>query len=146
MRFLLDIDGVMVPAKAWEQPPLLEDGFPAFSTKAVQAMAAIVNQTDTIVLTTSHKSRFSVEQWKRIFLHRGLMVGNIERLPENSSNLNRMEEILRWFELNGMQEAFLIIDDDKSLHGLPPFLKERWIETSSYVGLTPEHVPLASDP
>jgi hypothetical protein len=31
MLIFLDIDGVMVPAKSWERPVLLKDGFPAFS-------------------------------------------------------------------------------------------------------------------
>ena len=33
MLLFLDIDGVMVPAKGWKSPELLNDGFPAFSSR-----------------------------------------------------------------------------------------------------------------
>ena len=137
VRIFLDIDGVMVPARGWEKPVLWEDGFPAFSPKAVQALSEIVRSGDTVVLTTSHRTRFTVEQWKRIFLHRGLPLESMELLPENPSNRNRREELQHWFHVNRQEEPFLIIDDDKSLRDLPPSLKDRWIETSPYVGLTP---------
>jgi hypothetical protein len=140
MRIFLDIDGVMVPARGWEKPVLLEDGFPAFSTKAVLALAEIVRSADTVVLTTSHRTRFTVEQWKHIFMHRGLPLESMELLPEYASKKNRREELQHWFHDNWEDEPFVIIDDDKSLHDLPQTFKERWIETSPYVGLTPDHV------
>jgi len=137
VRIFLEIDGVMVPARGWEKPVLWEDGFPAFSPKDVQALSEIVRSGDTVVLTTSHRTRFTVEQWKHIFLHRGLTLESIELLPEHTSKRNRREELQDWFHVNRQEEPFLIIDDDKSLHDLPPSLKDRWIETSPYVGLTP---------
>lgn len=140
MRILLDIDGVMVPAKGWKQPELLPDGFPAFSTKAVAALSELIGPDHTIVLTTSHKGRFSIEKWMHIFMQRGLSVKRLECLPEQSTGRKRKDEILEWFQQNQQNDAFVIIDDDKSLHDLPTSLKERWIETSPYIGLTPELV------
>jgi hypothetical protein len=58
----LDIDGVMVPASGWKTPELLGDGFPAFSNKATSTLQSIVSTDTTIMLTTSHKAKFSVEE------------------------------------------------------------------------------------
>ncbi len=89
MLFFLDIDGVMVPAKGWESPEFLNDGFPAFSSKATRALQSLISEEVTIVLTTSHKSKFSNEEWKNIFRNRGINIENIKSLPENFNNLSR---------------------------------------------------------
>ena len=65
MLIFLDIDGVMAPAKSWQRPDILEDGFVDFSPKAVRVIQDLISQNadSTIILTTSHKSRFSLSQW-----------------------------------------------------------------------------------
>jgi hypothetical protein len=50
--------------------------------------------------------------------------------------LNRKDELLLWFNGKHLNENFIIIDDDKSLNGLPEFLKNKLIQTSGSVGLT----------
>jgi hypothetical protein len=140
MLVLLDIDGVMVPAKSWQRPELLKDGFPAFSNKAVDVLNNSLSKDDTIVLTTSHKANFTITEWKQIFKNRGVNILNFNTLPENIHNLTRKEEILNWFQLNKVEENFVILDDDKSLNDLPPFLKQNLIQTSSIIGLTLDHL------
>ncbi len=140
MLFLLDIDGVMVPAKGWKSPDLLKDGFPAFSDKATRALQSLVSEEVTLVLTTSHKSRFSIEEWKNIFRNRGIGILKIKSLPDNLNNVSRKEEIIHWFAAQSITEPFVIIDDDKSLNELPDFLKKNLVQTSPYIGLTEEHV------
>jgi ATP-dependent helicase/DNAse subunit B len=141
MLIFLDIDGVMVPAKSWQQPEILEDGFVAFSSKAVQVLKEVLSQNTnaTIMLTTSHKSRFSHNEWKDIFQRRGLNVNQLKSLVENTELLSRKEELLNWFNTNEIQEDFIIIDDDKSLNDLPKFFKDRLILTSSLIGLNASH-------
>lgn len=140
MLLFLDIDGVMVPAKSWERPMLLSDGFPAFSDQAVLALQRILTPDVTVILTTSHKSRFSIEQWKVLFNNRGLEIHHLRKLNENPLGSSRMVELINWFNLNAVVEDFIIIDDDKSLNALPPFLKERFILTSAAIGLTEAHL------
>jgi hypothetical protein len=94
------------------------------------------------MLTTSHKSRFSVEEWKNIFLTRGINVQNIRKLSDSPFGLSRRDEILNWFNLNEITEHFIIIDDDKSLNALPSFLKEYLILTSSMIGLSDSHLEI----
>lgn len=139
MLFFLDIDGVMVPAKGWKSPEFLNDGFPAFSNKATVTLQNLLSEDDTIMLTTSHKSKFSLEEWKNIFKNRGINIEKIKSLPENSNNLSRKDEIVNWFNNNTVHENFVIIDDDKSLNELPDFLKVNFVQTSPYIGLTGEH-------
>ena len=141
MLIFLDIDGVMVPAKSWQQPEILEDGFVAFSSKAVQVLKEVLSQNTnaTIMLTTSHKSRFSHSEWKDIFQRRGLNVNQLKSLVENTELLSRKEELLNWFNTNEIHEDFIIIDDDKSLNDLPKFFKDRLILTSSLIGLNASH-------
>ena len=141
MLIFLDIDGVMAPAKSWQRPDILEDGFVDFSSKAVTVLQDILaqNLNSTIILTTSHKSRFSLSQWKIIFERRGLKVNKLESLNDNNDFQSRKVEILNWFESNDIHEDFIIIDDDKSLNDLPTFYKDRLILTSSLVGLNESH-------
>jgi HAD domain in Swiss Army Knife RNA repair proteins len=134
MLILLDIDGVMVPANSWKKPEFLADGFFAFSSKSTIALQKIISETDAdIVLTTSHKSNYTIEEWTTIFNIRGIKVNNISRLAENKNYLSRKEEIVNWFNANEIQEDFIIIDDDKSLNSLPECLKKRFIQPSSLV-------------
>jgi hypothetical protein len=141
MLIFLDIDGVMAPAKSWQRPDILEDGFVDFSSKAVSVLQDILTQNpnSTIILTTSHKSRFSLSQWKIIFERRGLNVNKLESLNDNTDFQSRKVEILNWFDSNDIHEDFIIIDDDKSLNDLPTFYKDRLILTSSLVGLNESH-------
>ena len=139
MTLFLDIDGVMVPASSWIKPVLLKDGFPEFSHKAVNALKKLISQNIKVILTTSHKSYYSIHQWENIFFNRGIVLSNIHTLPENSKNLSRKEEITNWLNCNPMNDDFFIIDDDKSLNDLPEYLKSKLILTSPLVGLTDEH-------
>jgi len=139
MLIFLDIDGVMVPAKSWESPKLLSDGFPEFSTKAVRVLQNLISVDTTIMLTTSHKARFNIEEWKEIFHKRGITVTNLESLDECNLGVSRLDEILNWVKINSINEDFVIIDDDMSLNALPSFLKDNLILTSPMVGLTDSH-------
>jgi HAD domain in Swiss Army Knife RNA repair proteins len=142
MLIFLDIDGVMVPAKGWKSPDFLHDGFPAFSSKATNTLQSFISEDVTIMLTTTHKSKFSMEEWKNIFKNRGIKIEKIKSLPENINNLNRKDEIANWFYANNISEHFVIIDDDKSCNELPSFLKDHLVQTSPYIGLTDEHVEI----
>ena len=140
MLIFLDIDGVLVPAKSWESPVILDDGFPAFTAGSVSVLQRIISSSSTVILTTSHRFRFSVEEWKSIFLKRGIMLHSIQRLEDNRVGLNRKDEILYWFNHNTYSDDFIIIDDDRSLNELPSNLKDRLILTSSFIGLREHHL------
>jgi hypothetical protein len=130
----------MVPAKGWKVPEFLGDGFPAFSDKATHALKSLVSKNATVVLTTSHKANYTIQEWKEIFSNRGISVFNLRTLPENINSLSRKDEIINWVTLNPLNEEFIIIDDDKSLNELPDFLKENLVQTSPYIGLTEAHL------
>ena len=141
----LDIDGVMTPIKGWSRPRILEDGFPAFSPKAVNAIRKVLrkNQNVQILLTTSHKGNYSRQQWIQIFRNRGIDHQNLDKLNDNTTNVSRREEILSWLTEHNVSnnEAIMIIDDDKSLFDLPAALRQKLVSTSPMIGLTEELVP-----
>ena len=140
MLIFLDIDGVMVPAKGWKTPELLSDGFPAFSDKASRVLQRLISENTTIVLTTSHKANYTIDEWKDIFTKRNIHVENLKRLDNNVNNLSRKDEILNWFAVNNINDDFVIIDDDKSLNDFPDSLKKNLILTNPIIGLTDEHL------
>ncbi len=145
MYVFLDIDGVMVPAKSWKSPEMLKDGFPCFSRRATDALKTLIAEDGvSVILTSSHKSNYSVEAWKDIFKNRGIDLQHLQCLPANTDNLTRKEEIVRWFHSNSLQDDFIIIDDDKSLNDLPPYLKDHLVQTSAQIGLTEEHLSTVS--
>jgi hypothetical protein len=140
MLILLDIDGVMVPANSWKKPEFLDDGFPVFNSRSVKALQKIISETDaSLLLTTSHKSKYNISQWRNIFKSRGINAKHIHRLSSNSLHSSRKEEILNWYMAKHTRnEEFVIIDDDKLLNDLPGNIKSNLVLTSPSVGLTDE--------
>ena len=143
MLILLDIDGVMIPATSWRPSEILADGFANFSNRAIYSLQKIISDTGaTILLTTSHKSKYTISEWENIFKVRGINA-KIDRLEENVDSLSRKEEVINWFLSTQTSENFVILDDDKSLNGLPEYLKEKLVLTSGTVGLIAEHAEAA---
>jgi len=138
MLILLDIDGVMIPANSWKKPEFLEDGFPMFNMRSVRALQRIIAETNaSILLTTSHKTKYKVAEWRDLLKLRGINAKSIHRLTSNSLIVSRRDEILDWYTKKHMpNEEFVIIDDDKMLNSLPSNIKNNLILTSPSVGLT----------
>lgn len=140
MVIFLDIDGVMVPAAGWKTPELMDDGFVMFSQKATKALNSLLTPETSVILSSSHRDRFSIDEWKRIFGKRGLHIENLERLGPVRTPSKRKDEIEQWFNTHAAPGNFVIIDDDTSLYALPEHLKRRLIVTNSLIGLTPEQL------
>ena len=136
MLIFLDIDGVMVPAKGWKTPDFSEDGFFMFGDEAVRALSSLISENTTIVLTSSHRAKFSIEEWKEILNRRNIHVEKLIRLPVSGPAGDRNQEIVDWFRAHQVRENFIILDDDKSLNNLPPSLKKQWVKIKPFTGLT----------
>lgn len=135
MKIFLDIDGVMVPFYSWRVSEQLNDGFSVFSTRATYRLNRLINDDTEVILTTSHKSKYSIKEWKEIFKRRGIEIKHLSRLEDNIECLNRRDEILKWFDENGIPDKYLIIDDDKSLNDIGTAFKENLILTNAMIGL-----------
>lgn len=135
MKVFLDIDGVMVHANPHRKVEMEEDGFYKFKSVAVSAINTI--EKAEIILSTSHRHRFSIEQWEIMFESRGIIFSEITIIEDDYSiHISRKEEIENWIDTHHIDyEDLIIIDDDKSLNDLKKELKERLVLTSSYVGL-----------
>jgi len=138
MKIFLDIDGVMVHGNPHKSVELENDGFYKFNTSAVEILKSIIYKTkDELILSTTHRFRFNVSQWKEIFKRRGILAKklSIVDLPLEN-NWTRKMEIQYWISKHNFStDDLVIIDDDKSLNDLPADLKQRLVLTNSYVGL-----------
>ncbi len=141
MIFLLDIEGVLVHANPHQIVELEDDGFYKFNPQAIQILKSIIYKTkDKVILSTSHRFKYNIQEWKVIFERRGLEIRNLSILDDKKYLSNhrhtRKEEILEWIQSNNLDyKDVVIINDDKSLNDLPTYLKNRLILTNSYTGL-----------
>lgn len=138
MILFLDIDGVMVHANPHKIVDLEDDGFYKFSINAINALNSFDLTDFKVVLSSSHRFRFSVVEWKRIFQRRGINFNEISIIDYSLElRYSRKEEVENWIIEHGINpEDMLIIDDDKSLNGLREEYKRRLVLTNSYTGLT----------
>ncbi len=137
MKILLDIDGVMIPARPWQAYDIATDGFGMFSKISVENLNKIIDKCNNpeIILTTSHKHNFTINQWSEIFKNRGVKVATLSRLATDSLNNTRKEEIQTWY-LNNQNTPFIILDDDKTLNSFDlNFKNDYLVLTNSSVGL-----------
>lgn len=139
MFILLDIDGVLETTPSWRKPEIAEDGFMKLNTNAVNNLAKIIAATSAaIVLTTTHRINYNVDKWKEIFNSRGIFPAQIS-IINNKTTLaemgRRSNEIEAWVTQQLPGTKFVVIDDDLSLNGLPHFIKNKCIITSSMIGL-----------
>ncbi|MDM1071085.1 hypothetical protein HX001_01100 [Empedobacter brevis] len=135
MKIFLDIDGVMVHGNPHQQVEIDDDGFYKFISKAVDFINSI--DSEEIILSTSHRHRYDLNEWEIIFMKRGVKFNKISKIEYGYfHNVSRRTEIENWIESKHYQyNEIIIIDDDKSLNGLSKELKDRVILTSSYYGL-----------
>jgi len=142
MTILLDIDGVLVTTPSWRTTELLSDGFLKFNEKAAKNLASILERTQAaIVLTTTHRINYSITEWKELLQSRGIYPSAISKLNDVSSlgeMANRATEINEWVEKQKGSEKFVVIDDDLSINDLPPYIKEKCVQTKPLIGLDDE--------
>jgi len=139
MKVFLDIDGVMVHANPTRRVEFDVDGFYKFNSSAIIALKHICihNSSIELIISSSHRFRYSTQEWKNIFFSRGLEFKEISRIETQINyGQSRKTEILNWInKCHFNWNDLLIIDDDKSLNGLPIDLKKRLILTNPYIGL-----------
>ncbi|MCT3647185.1 hypothetical protein HZQ44_03245 [Elizabethkingia anophelis] len=137
MKLFLDIDGVMVHANPHKQVEMEDDGFYKFNHKAVDAINSVDHTNIELVLSTSHRFRFNLSQWKHIFNKRGIRFDKVSIINQDLNHkYSRKTEIEKWIADHHINSNdVIIIDDDKSLNALPENLKKRLILTNPYTGL-----------
>lgn len=135
MKVFLDIDGVMVHGISSKKLLFEDDGFYKFNPSAIEYLNEIAPLE--IILSTSHRFTYSLEEWETIFINRGIKFSEITRIETPVDNsISRKDEILNWIETNDLScSDILIIDDDKSLTGLPRDSRYHLILTNPYTGL-----------
>lgn len=139
MKLFLDIDGVMVHANPQKSIMSEVDGFYKFNADAIETLNIFLHshKITELILSTSHRFRFTIKQWEKIFSDRGINIKKISivDLPLDIKS-TRKSEIIAWIEKCHLSSKdIFILDDDKSLNGLPLELKKRLVLTNPYTGL-----------
>ena len=139
MTILLDIDGVLVITPAWQAVEIHADGFMKFNERAAKNLASILDETGAdIILTTSHRINYSVEEWKMLLMTRGIKPASLAKINSVTSlDLvgDRATEIEEWIYKHGVDKNYVIIDDDLSINRLSIDIKSRFVLTKSMIGL-----------
>lgn len=130
MVILLDLDGVLITTPA--------DGFCQFNAQATANLATILAATNAaLVLTTSHRLTYSLAQWGTILNARGLFPRAITKVNDRTTLPpagSRASEIQAWVTQHTATN-YAVLDDDLSLHGLPPAIRNRCVVTKPLLGL-----------
>lgn len=142
MILLLDFDGVLITTPSWQPATIAADGFIEFNPQCVAQLNRIISlgAVDTIVLTTTHRIRYSTKAWQQLFSGRGITVERLEKVNSCDSLTTmplRRDEIAAWAEDKDPAE-YIILDDDNGLQALPTHIKQRWVKTDSLIGLNEE--------
>lgn len=139
MVILLDLDGVLITTPSWRTLEIEPDGFFKFNTYATRNLAAILAETNaSLVLTTSHRINYSLTEWATFLKTRGLLPSAITKVNERTTLSpvgSRAGEIAAWVTTQGATANYVVLDDDLSLHGLPPAIKSRCVLTKPLLGL-----------
>jgi hypothetical protein len=141
MVMLLDLDGVLITTPAWRAVATAPDGFCQFNARATANLAANLAETKAaLVLTTSHRLRYSVAQWNALLNARGLFPAAVSKVNDRATLPPagaRAGEIAAWVSQQAAAN-YVVLDDDLSLHGLPAAIKSRCVFTKRLPGLNAE--------
>lgn len=111
----------------------------AFNQQCADNLAKIITATQAdIVLTTTHRIHYDDKRWRELLQSRGITTTSVSKVNRASTFAElsiRCKEVVNWVAAN-LNENFVIIDDDKSLRDLPVHIKDKWVETNFYQGLT----------
>lgn len=147
MTILLAIDGVLITTPPGQNTALLEDGFPPFDEGAAANLQKLIAETSAaIVLTTMQRIEYKPEEWKAIFQTRGVTIPELSFINDRSSISimpERVVEIEEWVAKYGNEDAYVIIEDDASLHDLPEGIKSKWVMVKPMLGLDNEALATA---
>lgn len=134
----LDLDGVLITTASWKADEIDSDGYSKFSPKLVMNLNKLLHTENfEIWLSSSRRLNKSLEELNEIFKTRNISKSIKGLLPYFPPLKNRKEEIERFVKENKIED-YLILDDDKSLNGLPIPMKEKLVLTQYMKGFNEE--------
>lgn len=131
---ILDLDGVLITTPSWKNDCIHEDGYSDFNVECVTNLNILVATFDfELWLISSRRKGKAIEEFNVIFSNRGIGIKIAGYVPMYHKRMSRREE-LEQFLILGNYDDFVIIDDDKSLNGLPAKWKQRLVSTETMIG------------
>ena len=138
IMLLLDLDGVLITTPSWRPEELETDGYSKFNASCIKNLNTLLERQDVeIWLSSTRRIKKTQKEFNSIFKLRNIAVPIKGFLPVCKECHSRKEEIERFIG-NRNPNTFLILDDDKSLHGLSKQLKSRLVLTEFQLGFTQE--------
>lgn len=132
----LDIDGVLVTEKTWEQA--IGD-FAAFDPDCVARLNDLVKRGRAkVVISSTWRLTTSLEKLTRFFREQGVEADLIDVTPDRE-DMNRTLEVQEWLDQSDSTASFVVIDDGQ----IDGQLAARHVRTQFALGLQPEHVDRA---
>lgn len=136
VTLFLDLDGVLIITKSWDQDMMAEDGYSIFHPMLVKNLNTLLEKWNfEIVLSSSRRKDRSLEEFNQIFRNRGIHHSITAYTPISTENLSRKQEIEKYINENNVQN-FIILDDDKCLNELDAASKEKLVLTKTMLGFT----------
>ena len=135
---LLDLDGVLITTPIWKADEMDADGYSKFAPHCVDNLNKLLSHSEfDIYLSSTRRTAKTLEEFNQIFENRGIKNKITGFLPEYEDCKTRKDEIQRFINAFNISN-FLIIDDDKSLHGLEEKFKKHLVLTEFQKGLDHE--------
>jgi hypothetical protein len=110
-----------------------------FNERAAQNLAHIIDQTRaSIVLTSTHRINYPIDEWLRILKTRGInptSISKINSVETVDRMADRATEIEEWISSCWNGEAYVIIDDGLSINRLSQPIKNHCVITKLMSGL-----------
>ena len=135
---ILDLDGVLITTPSWKPDALSSDGYSDFQQSAVSNLNQLLDSAMfEIWLSSSRRTQKSLKEFNNIFANREInqaISGFLPELPIKSSRLDEIQNFIKTLDSGN----YLIIDDDKTLGGLAPEQKNKWIQTEPMIGFSDE--------
>lgn len=132
----LDIDGVLVTERTWEQA--IGD-FAAFDADCVARLNDILQRSRAkVVVSSTWRLTTSLEKLARFFHEQGVVADLVDVTPDRE-DMNRTLEVQEWLDQADPVSSFVVIDDGQ----IDGDLATRHIRTQFALGLQPEHVDRA---
>lgn len=138
ITLFLDLDGVLITTRPWQQDVLGEDGYSLFKVKLVANLNKLLKKGRfEILLSSSRRTALPLDKFNRIFENRGIRDKITDYTPISFEKRSRKQELEEYITQNRIKN-FLILDDDKSLNGLDKKLKTKLVLTKYMLGFNNE--------
>ena len=136
ITLLLDLDGVLITTPVWKPDVMHADGYADFNKNCVDNLNLFLQYADfDIWLSSTRRVNMPLARFNRIFKRREIAKPISGYVPIYDFCTSRLEEIEAFIPDKEVVD-YLILEDDKSMHGFKN--KDRLVMTEFFKGFNSE--------